>query len=800
MGDIGVVAPLFGKTEKEFGTLIGDTKESQIPKESVLSAEEQAYQYGKDIPKLEGMKYLFSSPEVVEKMYTGLATDIGGVFGLTTKEQSEKATRDFMVSLGAAKKSYEGLDVGESALKFGLESPLTYLVPVGAGFKVGGFVGKTVLKGAAEKAAIAGTEIGAETILGKTALSAAATARWGAKYGETLVGAGFLGAAGVDIATTSKTPYEAIGKTATLGISLPGAMIGYKGTEFVGKQMPTPKNFFRFIAGKAEPLTTFVEAKTPELVKTTMEPVVEKLTREPSGYELMTPLGKEIYKKLPTQEAKTILSESIKLASMAETLPRSSLIEMAKTTEKDFSFGTTSDIGERGFEVQKISKEHPKDIILGSLASSRFIKGFRAEKTELPTKNIHITEDMPSSIKEYMRKSVKPEIADIELASEFAAPYESLKIKGLDIHGIKRGAHKFGTPGEQITTTFMGESGISLVPGKVMEPIKFEGVSYENPVSQFYKKIEGGTKFMSRNIENLGGEKEMYREFVEAESKGKKVPGFSIRRGKDIPDTESTSQAFAEQIAKTFPKKGARALKSAEKIRKAEATKMYSGVPVSPEVIDVALEYGYEYGKGAAKSVIESPPKIPLVLKPTRIVETSRYEGISGKEKAGDYYPVTTPKEVVKFVGDYYPTSKPIKKVEPSGYYPTAKTTKPVEPGGYYPTVPTPETYPGVYVPTQVKFPRPWLDRYWNEELQSEIPRDEFFMNKDGEKETPEKRKKKQKGIQYTRRTRISPIFEGAEMIFEGTPVNPVGDVLKTPKKTKLNKKKKNKTKQFWET
>jgi len=114
----------------------------------------------------------------------------------------------------------------------------------------------------------------------------------------------------------------------------------------------------------------------------------------------------------------------------------------------------------------------------------------------------------------------------------------------------------------------------------------------------------------------------------------------------------------------------------------------------------------------------------------------------------------------------------------------------------------------------QLKFPRPYLDRFWNEGLQSEIPIDLPDFDKMGEKTIKRKRKEK---IEYVRKSRRSPIFEGAETLFEGInlglpkkPVvtrKPIGNTYNKPKKAetfdlgfggKTNKKKINKKKNFW--
>jgi len=559
------------------------------------------------------------------------------------------------------------------------------------------------------------------TSLGKTSL------QFGSRHPEAIIGAGFVVPFVADIAK-SETKGEATAKIGYTLATLPLMGVGYKGTERIGEKLPT----------KAEIISKF---------------------REPSAYEMMTPEAQKIYKNLPTTEAKTIMSEATKIAFKARNLPERAFYEMAKETEPTFSFGKTRDIGERGYEVQKIAEQHPEDIIVGSLAGSRFIKGLRSEEVKLPTKNIHITEDMPQ--KEHMKGSVKAKIGDIELASDFAKRYENLNIEGLDVHGRTKGAHKFGTPGESITTHFMGRT-VKLTPGKVMNPITYKDVTYQHPLEQFWRKIEGGTKFMSRNIENLGEEKVMYKEFVESKPG---APGFSIRRGKDVPDIVSTATEMSEKIAKYNPKETKSVLKSAQKIREAEATKLYSGLPVE--------KYAYEYAKEYPK-MVKTPPIF------TEKYTKTEYPDVVVKAKSPvSYYPEGT-KKVESIVGGYYPT---VRVEKPSGgYYLTTKKETTVYPPpttteytGYYPP-----SYPPVRTPLTKVPPKktpPIIVREKTNENVFNIP--------SFKQEEERKTKQKQPEKPYTKKFRASPIFEGAEKLFED---NPIGKPKKSSTKPQVKR------------
>ena len=71
-----------------------------------------------------------------------------------------------------------------------------------------------------------------------------------------------------------------------------------------------------------------------------------------------------------------------------------------------------------------------------------------------------------------------------------------------------------------------------------------------------------------------------------------------------------------------------------------------------------------------------------------------------------------------------------------------------------------------------IQFPRPYLDTYWNEELQTEIPVDPIvIMGKDGEKVMEKRKKPKQTEHAYKYRFRASPIYSGAESLFATSPL-----------------------------
>jgi len=539
---------------------------------------------------------------------------------------------------------------------------------LGAGAKALGFTESKLGSFAARSSGI-GTKTALQTSetlagFGKEVL------KLGARHPEAVIG-GIVASAFVAEVARSQTKGEAAEKVIRAAATLPLMGEGYKGAERIGYAMPSASQFRGFVGSKASPVIAKYEPgamarydRTPAQFKKAVNTVKQlqlkrikeqsgfERNKKPSGYEIMTPFARSVYDKFPTEQAKTILLESTKLAKASERLSKKSLREMAETTEGEFSFETTRDIGKRGKEIKEVLEQTPDSIVVGSLGSARFIKGFRGAEVELPTKNIHIPENAPPEVKAFMQKIVQSKVGDIELATDKPKRFEELKIEGLDIHGVKRGKHRFGEVGDPITNRFL-QNVVNIVPARVMDPIKYKGVKYQNPVEQYWRKIEGSTKAMARNIEKFEGaaEKDIQQEFVKT-SKGQR--GDSIRRVKDVPDLVTTAEAFRDQILKDFPRE-TWVIQSARKVKEAEATKLYSGVPVE--------KYAYAFAKEYPKE-IKTPPMLSGYGKVA--TEKQRYAALPKISKGS--YPATVEGMVKAINGIYAPQKGPSQKYPPSSY------------------------------------------------------------------------------------------------------------------------------------
>ncbi len=151
--------------------------------------------------------------------------------------------------------------------------------------------------------------------------------------------------------------------------------------------------------------------------------------------------------------------------------------------------------------------------------------------------------------------------------------------------------------------------------------------------------------------------------------------------------------------------------------------------------------------------------------KPREYKPTKEYKYVPQKET---YTPLGKISEYTQPIKEeiYYPIPKSPEYPYPSKVetYPIPKTPEYPYPSEAKPIdyLRPPSIYGGKYNPLQPL--RPYKDIAWNEALGTEIPVDFPAFGKDGEKIIKEKKKK----IKYERKERLSPIFGGAEKLFEG--------------------------------
>lgn len=516
--------------------------------------------------------------------------------------------------------------------------------------------------------------------------------------------------------TAGKTPeiVKETGKTfIEKGAQVPGRTIeaGIIGAERI---VNIPSNLVepirtRFEEGIKEPISRTISSKTEKIKSSVVEKFPEFVRtriKEKEILNLMPETTRKIYEKLPTEEAKTMFRTAFEAKELIKDIPESAVKKMYRP---EVSFGSTKDVGEKGLEVEKIMKEQPDDILLGSLSTAKFVKGYREVRTETP-------------------EGVKlgTGIGDIELYSLKGQKYIDIGLSKKDIHDLQHFPNV--QVGKPITTSFGGKT-VELSGGKGMKPVEAEGIQYLHLAQQASQKLEGSIKYMARKTDFLTGE--AYKK--EFGKEGGELGGYSLRRGKDVPDVPE----IIEALAKAHPEKskGEKALKLMKEYREAEATKLYAKTPEA-----VLVETGY----AAAKEFLKPEHKaLPLFIGDKT---TSEYPDVVIKVKSPvSLYPEQK-KEVTVMVGGYYP---PTVKKETTVYPPIIKDS------GYYPPIIT--RYP---------YSSPYMDKFisplFYNPSQPEIPFDESYKNLD---EPRKKRRKLKEKVTY--KPRESPIFENAQVLFE---------------------------------
>ncbi len=352
---------------------------------------------------------------------------------------------------------------------------------VGGGLKIGeagaglvaketGLLGEKVFTGVAAKTT-------AQTVSTLAELSAKAFGGAAARA-ELITGIGAATPFVADIAA-SKTKGEAIAKVGFVAATLPLMGMGYelsgKAGTTLGEALPSSREILRFTAAKAEPIfetktAQFLKEKTPEstraLVKESIIPVIEKITRQPAPYELMTPALREIYDaSSPKRQIK--IEAAVRLMDALKDAPP----EIKQRI--DFSgYDSPKYGGKIGAELKKMIQERPGEFVIGGSTSvGAFVPKFRRGA------------DWDIYAKQYIKTAEK--VADIS-AQKYPGSYVKTKKDFINTIAQKTGesiidVHKMseitGEIGQPITTTIGGRT-VQLTKGKVREPVKVEGLLY----------------------------------------------------------------------------------------------------------------------------------------------------------------------------------------------------------------------------------------------------------------------------------------------------------------------------------
>lgn len=359
---------------------------------------------------------------------------------------------------------------------------------------------------------------------------------------------------------------------------------------------------------------------------------------------------------------------------------------------------------------------------------------------------------------------------------------------------------------KRVGRTIETESGqkIKIPEEKFVEKVNNEWtVKKDQSSGEFIRKVDQKTGKITDRIEK----------YIERQTKpGEVIPTHKFYQEGAEPEFTYAPGTTFEEVGTKFATeiKGQRFLVSQKRVVKPEniitdpitgerSVRLSSG-EIKPlkelssvkTIEEIAREGEYTPKKVAPKFLAgttryKPEPKQIESYKPEKKYPSKEEYKYSTKESG--YYPsIDTSKYAYPTKEEkYYPTEK-----QAEYHYPL-KTEKyyPVETPKYSPEAPKyPSKYPIQYPTPKYPYPSPYLDRYISDlyynPAQSEIPVDYPSFD---EKETGKRQKGKQKPKRIvTYKPRASPIFEGAEKLFEDNPIK-----TKKPKITKKSKK------QFWE-
>lgn len=374
--------------------------------------EQGFYEESLKLSPIERFKYGLSSVRTFETGFGGLFTEGAryGILGeyspykLFTKKETDEAARAFNIEIGRQSEAYKGLSAKEQAFKFFVESPLTYMIPVGVEFKLLGFAGRAALTKIATKAAL---RTGEKAAVKGGAITS--SAKFLGQYGESIVGYTFLAQAGIYAAEPlftsgiKKGLPETIGRGATFITSLPGAALGYRGTERIGEGV---KPTYTYLTSLEE--ASGIKSLREVLPNMPKEPLFIPKDLKGTVFEDIGNFGKMM---------KSDISEGMRLNYEQFIRPISK--EFTKSTRGKESLKATKDIfGEYNIYIKKETKETYKKLQEPSLESQKITIG-KEEVIDPLTKILQEPSLQTEKVKK--GKNFINEL-DKELSKEFAKP------------------------------------------------------------------------------------------------------------------------------------------------------------------------------------------------------------------------------------------------------------------------------------------------------------------------------------------------------------------------------------------
>jgi len=500
-------------------------------------------QTGAELPLSERFGLAYSSFETSGSGLTGALTELNP---FRTSLEKEQARRDFNVALAVKSEEYKDLSIGEKLVKFGLESPLTAMIPVGAGFKAGTYALETGLKS------------GAARVLTRGIAPALATEQLSLGVGKyavkgTAVQLGLGATFGIPIAAdivSSKSIEEAGGKAGTLAISLPGFGLGYKGAERVGTEIKSP-NFVKFLKSEKASLGTSKQVLT-----------APKSPEVPSSMELLKQEADYIFPSKAIRSEKQTLIASASKEAIAKTDEISAIFSQQKVIRSSKQVLTAPASKEALPSVEELTAIFPKKLVRESKSVLTAKASSEAKLTSEEISRMFLPKAVRGS-RQVLRAPASPEA--IATSEEISSIFPKREVRMIDLSReeipkldlsvpakIEREVFPYGRFSElkdRITTE--GENLVEIPKARIPKPIvKPEVKTPEREVFP-YGRSSKLTDMLSTEGESVV---EIPKARIPAESKTAKEGSTYIQKVSGKENLPIKQKLESEKIVKEKPK------------------------------------------------------------------------------------------------------------------------------------------------------------------------------------------------------------------------------------------------------
>jgi hypothetical protein len=463
--------------------------------------------------------------------------------------------------------------------------------------------------------------------------------------------------------------------------------------------------------------------------------------------------GEVRYVKTPEGSSYMVVKEAKPLTSIEETTPDFNILGR-KLVEGGTEFPKGTSL-EKVSLIEKLKAKLPRIEKKETLRTGRFVEQKIVDRPLLSARNFDIyAEGRPVTPKgKPFSMDVMPEkVVDVTGKNMYEG---AQKIKGIPERAKLTSAKPQElifmkeTPGKSVPkdfeTQFRSTEEITrLSPEKFIEPINIPKEIYRTDIplrTKPMRKVSVITETapkISQDIKNMFGETEFKDITTEVRS--------TISKPKEEFKYEPKLQA--EKIAKPQ--------------RKVQVAERFDRVLES-------LKEGIQYNKETPYEISFISATIPKISKDTSIKSDTRNIKFTSVENLGKISPIE--RFDISLMRDTKHLLKPSTKTSTKSQI---KTSPEISPTPFEQPQPNPieQPKPQPYIQPQphaqpkpyqkpLEVLRPVLDTFWSEELKSEIPQD--WVNAD---ERESKKKKPRRKLKITYKPRASPIFEGAEKLF----------------------------------